>query len=75
MYIDNINFFLRCQFIDQISRFDETLGRMSDPENLWRGFDDYSTNSDSNPRPDIKILGREFQTCGRMSEIQIYDRI
>ena len=40
MYIDNINFLLRCQFIDQVFRFDETLGRMSDPKNLWRGFED-----------------------------------
>ena len=25
------------------------------------------------PQPDIKILGREFQMCGRTSEIQIPD--
>ena len=41
----------RLIFLDQISDF----------KNLGRGFEDYSTNLDLNPRLDIKILGREFQ--------------
>ena len=51
MYIDNIN--LR-------TKFDEKHGRISDPQNFGQEFVDWY----SNPRPDIKILGREFQICG-----------
>ena len=44
------------------TKFDETLGRISDLKNFGRGFEDQSTNLDSNPRPDIKILGRRFKS-------------
>ena len=44
------------------TRFDETLCRMSDSKNIGRGFVDQSSNPDSNPGPDIKILGRKFKS-------------
>ena len=44
------------------TRFDEILGRISDSKNIGRGFVDQSSNPDSNPRPDIKILGRKFKS-------------
>ena len=44
------------------TRFDETLGRISDSKNFGRGFVDLSSNPNSNPRPDIKILGRKFKS-------------
>ena len=47
------------------SRFDETLGRISDGKIVHRGFVDQSLNPESNPRPDIKILGREFKSLAK----------
>ena len=44
------------------TRFDETLGRISEPKNLSRGIAGQSSNLDSNPRPDIKTLGRQFKS-------------
>ena len=56
------------------TRFEENLGRIPDCKSISLGFVDQSSNPDSNPRPDIKILSREFQMCSRMSEVQIVDR-
>ena len=59
MSIDNICFF---SLVNLRTRFDETLGRISDSKNVGRGFVDQSSNPDSNPQPDIKILGRNFKS-------------
>ena len=50
-------------------RLDETLGRISNNKKLNRGFEDYSTNTDSNLWTGIKIYGLEFKMCGRLLEI------
>ena len=50
-------------------RLDETLGRISNNKKLNRGFEDYSTNTDSNLWTGIKIHGLEFKMCGRLLEI------
>ena len=47
-------------------RLDETLGRISNNKKLNRGFEDYSTNTDSNLWTDIKIHCLEFKISGRM---------
>ena len=51
------------------TRLDETLSWISDHKKLNRGFEDYSTNTDSNLWTGIKIHGLEFKMCGRLSEI------
>ena len=55
--------------------FEENLSRIPDCKSISLGFVDQSLNPDSIPRPDIKILGREFQMCSWMSEVHIVDRI
>ena len=45
--------------------FDETLGRISEPKNLGQVNVDLSSNPDSNPRPDIMILGQEFKSLAK----------
>ena len=55
------------------TRFEENLCRIFNHKNISRGFADQSSNLDSNTRPDIKFLGREFQMCDLISEVQILD--
>ena len=57
------------------TRFEENLGWIPDCKSISLGFVDQSSHPDANPRLDIKILGREFQMCSRMSEVQLVDRI
>ena len=49
------------------------LDRISDFKNLEQGFEDQSTNLDSNPQPYMKILDQGVQMCGQTSETQISD--
>ena len=49
------------------------LDRISDFKNLEQGFEDWSTNLDSNPQPYMKILDQGVQMCGQTSETQISD--
>ena len=72
MYTDILIFFY---LVNLETRLNEILGQISDPKNLGRGSEDQSTNPDSKPRQHIKILGREFQMCGWIFEIQISDRM
>ena len=45
-----------------MTRFDEALGQISGPKNIGLRFADYSSNLDSNPRPNIKILCQQFKS-------------
>ena len=59
-------------FVKKLMNFEKQMPNFM---SLSRGLTNQSTNQNSNPRPDIQILGREFQICGWISRNKIANKL